>query len=243
MTPEDTLARLRELVTNCRQASFRDRRGPAREAGHVAMLIERSEDHLTDEDLGLLVEAFTFAVRHHTSPGRWQAALRRVTTQQRLRSGLPDPVTTAEAAKTLDIEMGALVLHDAASGLPDGFFEPGTASHRNARNEGSFFDIALGADCQIKVRLRYVEADEPDLMLKELGRVTSATAQGYLNCPSNQLVAKGGGSKSLEIPVTGAELLVCGFLVGFGRRQEIVCVACPSRGSRPDYQEASLDLY
>ena len=243
MTTEETLARLVELVKACRSASFRDRRQPARQAGYLAMQLEKSEAELSFEDLKLLTDALTFAARHQTSGGKWQAAHRRVVKRQRQISGVPDPVTIAETAKTLDVEVGAVVLHDAASEPPAAFFESGTSTYRAAREDGLFFDIGLDMDCQVKVRLRYVDADQPELKLKELGRVTSATPLGFLDCPSKMLIAHGCGAKSVKVRVGSSTPLVCAFLVGFGQRQEIVCVCCPSNDLRPDYQEASLDLF
>ena len=243
MTTEETLARLRELVEACRNASFRDRRQPAREAGYLALQLEKSEPDISLQDLKVLADALAFAARHQTYGGKWQASLRRVVKRQREIAGVPDPVTIAETAKTLDVEAGSVLLHEAASEPPAAFFESGTSTYRTAREDGLFFDIGLSMDCRVMVRLRYVEADQPELTLKELGRVTSATPLGFLNCPSLTVTAHGCGVKSVQVQVGSPTLLVCGFLVGYGRKQEIICVCCPSNGSRPGYQEADLDLY
>ena len=149
MKPTEKFARIDHLVSACQSARFREQRGSAREAGHLAMEVERSTSDLTEEELGGLLEALRLARRHHTYPGKLDACIRRVAKRQRELSGRPDPGTIGEAVHTLDIEMGTLALHDGDSGLPDAFYESG-ATYRNARSDGLFFDIGLGADCRAR---------------------------------------------------------------------------------------------
>jgi len=242
-TNAEMLCELKHLVAQCERTSFQGQHKPARIAGHLAKELERNEPALSITQLKLMAKALQHATRHQSSPGAWQAALARVSTRQRVLSGEPDPKTIHQIARTLDIEMGGVMVKDSQRPLTKDFFTTDNAIKVNAFEIGKFFFIDLGADCVIKVRMRFVDGYKPNLTVQEMSRVRSATAIGRISCSSNTIMASGGGSKKVVVKTLAQDCLICAYMVGYGRKQEVVCVICANNGQLPEYQEISLDLY
>lgn len=245
--PEQTNAEMRSeltrLVAQCEKASFQDQHKPARTAGHLAKELERNEPALSISELNLMAKALQHATRHHAYPGAWQAALARVAMRQRILSGEPDPKTIHQMARTLDVEMGGVMVKDGQRALSKDFFTTDNAIKVNAFEVGKFFFIHLGTDCTIKVRMRFVDGNQPNLTLREMSRVRFATAFGRILCSSKTIMASGGGSKKVVIKTLAQDCLISAYIVGYGRKQEIICVICANNGQVPEYQDISLDLY
>ena len=242
-TSSEILDELNRLVAQCEKASFQDQHTPARTAGYLASELEKNQPALSITDLKLIAKALQHATRHQSCPGSWQAALARVAMRQRILSGEPDPETIHQIARTLDIEMGGVMVMDGQRPLTKDFFTTDNAIKLKAFETGKFFFIDLSTDCTIKVRMRFVDGNQPILTLREMSRVRSATAIGRISCPSNTIIALGGGSKKVVVKATAQDCLVCAYIVGYGRKQEIICIICANDEQVPEYQEISLDLY
>lgn len=236
------LAQIQRLIEEFRRADVRGKRKPARIAAHLATQVVKSGDPLSLEELDLLIEALGIGAKHHGWPDSWRACQAKLRLRKREMANIPEPVTLFEKVKTLDVEMGSVMVIDPQRSLEDDYFGVRSEAYRLARENGEFFDVALGGDGPLKVRLRYVDCAEPELTSDELRRVIGATDRAFLRTDSKRLRAWGGGEKFIEIDAGANDLLSSFYALRPESNPQLICVCCDSRGARPGYFESAIEL-
>ncbi len=237
------LTEIRRLIDEFRKADARGKRKPARAAAYLATQVDKAGHELSPEEFDVLIEALAIGARHHGWPESWRACQSKLRWRKRVAANIPEPVTLFEKAGTLDVEMGAVMVIDAQRALTEDHPALGTREYKSARENGDFFDVALGMDGLLKVRLRYVECMEPELPASEMKRLLGATDRAFLRAESKRLRAWGGGQNAVEIDVGSDALLASFYLLRPARSPELVCVCCDARGARTGFFESSIELY
>lgn len=219
---------LAALVASARAADVKTRRKLGRSIGNMAMELEKSGAELTLAEMNEVIAALGQGALVHTYPQRYHMSKARLMARRRKALGLADPVVAQETAKTLDIEVGGLVLHDAAT--------PFTEISPDWRAEiaaGRIFAVAFGGDGAVKVRLRVLEAGPCEPMEAEFQRLRAATAEAVLDLPTGALVATGGGAKTIAAQLAPGPWRVTAYGLGLGRNPQCVVFLAPFTGEAP----------
>ena len=242
MDKTSKLTEIRHLIDEFRRSDARGKRKPARAAAYLAAQAEKAGHKLTQDEIDLLIEALAIGARHHGWPASWRACQSKLRLRKRAAANIPEPVTLFEKAGTLDVEMGSVMVIDAQRPLEGDYFAPVSKAYKLARENGDFFDVALGMDCLLKVRLRYVDCVEPELSTGEVRRLIAATDRAFLRTENKRLRAWGGGQKFVEIDAGSNALLASFYLLRPAKAPELVCVCCDARGARAEYFESAIEL-
>ena len=220
-----------------KNATPRDRIKIGKSAGFIADTLFKKSSKFTETEITLLQSAFEKICAHHSYPQRYQAMLAQVALLRQEMSGHPAPDVLMETCKTIDVEMGGIIV-TSREVIPEPYYAGSFQKYSQARLSGQFFDIGIGGDGLLKIRVQFVSGTQPLLPEKYYRRLKGSTPIGNLNSADGTYRIFGGGDKSLSIEITHAPILIQGYRIGQGRSAELLLIMCENLG-KSKYQALS----
>ena len=208
----------------------KERRRASRTLGGMAAALEKSGDLRSAADMELAIEALGLGAAVHTYPQRFQIARSRLMAARREELGLPEPVIAVETARTFDIEIGGLLVQDAARDLHSALAS--NPLHRYLNDSGDYF-VAFGGDGTIKVRLRIHTSGPAEPQSTEFRKLREATPAATLLIDSGAVALRGGGKVSIDQPLDTGRWTVAAFGLGMGRKPECLLIVAPQDAAPP----------
>lgn len=223
-----TIEALRAALSDARKLPARERRKEGRTLGHMAMVLEQAGALSDPSDMDCAIKALSLGASSHSYPQRYLMARTRLMKKRRECLNLPDPTLLLDKARSLDVEMGSVVLIDAQRAISDLAFS--AAWHKDMNAEG-FFAVGLGGDGTCKVRVRLLAPGPFEPMATDFNKMREATEVGHIRCPSGTLKVTGAGRKELTLPDIPPLLQVMAFGRGLGRNAEVLVLLQALEGS------------
>ena len=226
--PRPSVAELREAVAQVELMPLKDRRKAARSLGGMALGLEGAGALTARDEIELGIKALALCAGSHSFPQKFQLARARLAQQRRQSFGLPEPVIAFEQARTLDVEIGGILVDDSARDPVDVL--RASVLHDFLNKVGAYF-VSFGGDGAVKVRLRVHSSGPAEPQLSEMRKLREAAVPGRLQSESGEAVVFGGSRKTLTFALEQGTWDIAAFGLGMGRRPECLLIVAPESGA------------
>lgn len=229
-----SLEELRKGLAETLQMPLRERRKAGRSIGHIAWLLSQKDALKEIPDIELAIRALALGASVHTYPQRYQIARAKLMAKRRDLLGLPEPEIAFETSKTIDVEMGGILVADREMNVTE-LLE--TNPMHKALNATRTFFVGLGGDGMVKLRLRIHKSGPCEPQQAEFRKLRKATSVAGFYANDGRFIVHGGGKRRIEATSHLADMAVCAFGLGLGRKPECLIIVAPGTSSNEPLQE------